>query len=354
MEFVWLRHGVLTSSGCRGTGAVQGGAESERSRSLFVCATDYWRHREAEARSSFRGVCLFVPGREYSRHRDAAVLERFLCQCAKVQGKVVTLVSSTFRRMSKEREQDVFKCRKKDPLSSAGNGRMFEVPARTASYEAKAGEKTTRSSCQTIQRNQRAEGRVPRSSTQTSSFRTVQRVQRAEGRAPRSSTQTIVLSNDPTKVPRKEKSAWEPNEKSKIDYCTSVLMIYNIYRRAICKHGCEHAERCTNSRLSASKTSRLPIEMIRKPGAGESRAYCTLFSLTNKKYSIIVYCTWCYRRQFVLVYPNVASSTDVGWTAYNMYLYSESKPRFKSVHTQYSMMYRGYLVVTLQWQVFRP
>ena len=56
-------------------------------------------------------------------------------------------------------------------------------PPRTASNEAKAGEKTPRSSCQTIQRNQRAEGRVPRSSTQAGSRQSVQRKFQGKGTA---------------------------------------------------------------------------------------------------------------------------------------------------------------------------
>ena len=142
---------------------------------------------------------------------------------------------------------------KKDPLSSAGNGNMFEGPARTASYEAKAGEKTPRSSCQTIQRVQRAEGRAPRSSTQTiMCFQTIQRNFQGKRRVLESRTKS--------------------RRSTIVRACWWFIMC-----RAICKHGVRACGE-TNSRLSASKTSKLPIEMIRNPGAGESWAYCTLFS----------------------------------------------------------------------------
>ena len=63
--------------------------------------------------------------------------------------------------------------------------------------------------------NWRAEGRAPRSWTQLGSCQTVQRNQRAEGRAPRPQLQ-VTGCQSPTKVPSKEKSAWEPSENRQL------------------------------------------------------------------------------------------------------------------------------------------
>ena len=137
---VCLWQGVMTSSGWRGTGAEHGGG-LRWALAEFFCVTEYWRRRDAAIGATFVDA---QKGRENSS----------------------LFLRSTFRQMSKEREQEVIEEKMSEGGSlevRRGTGECFEGPARRASYEGKAREKTPRRSCQTIQRNQRAEGRAPHS-----------------------------------------------------------------------------------------------------------------------------------------------------------------------------------------------
>ena len=142
---------------------------AELSRSLFVSRSSDvigkerdWCGARWRGALSPRGVCLChgvltSPG--------CGIGATFV-NAQKWREKSSLFLRSTFRQMSEEREQEVFeeKMSERGYLEvRRGTGECFEGLARSASYEGKAREKTPRRSCQTIQRNQPAEGRAPRS-----------------------------------------------------------------------------------------------------------------------------------------------------------------------------------------------
>ena len=179
----------------------------ELSRSLFVPrSTDVigmerdWCGAGSRGALSSRGVCLFVPrstdvigmGRDWCgaglagsaelsrslfvpRSHDVIGMRGFWCDffvnAQKWLEKSSLFIRSTFRRICRKKEKKkclMKKCRKKDALCSAGNGRMVWRTSSNGKQRSEGWrENAKETSCQTIQRNQRAEGTAPRSSTQT-------------------------------------------------------------------------------------------------------------------------------------------------------------------------------------------
>ena len=109
---VCLWHGVVTSSGWRGTGAEHGGGEGW-ALAEFVCGTESWRHRDGEGlvRSMVAGRAELSRSLFVARSRDVIGMRHWRDFCVNAQKwreKSSLFVRSTFRQMSKVREQEVF------------------------------------------------------------------------------------------------------------------------------------------------------------------------------------------------------------------------------------------------------
>ena len=104
---VCLWHGVVTSSGWRGTGAEHGGGEGW-ALAEFVCGTESWRHRDGEGlvRSMVAGRAELSRSLFVARSTDVIGMRHWCDFC--VNAQKWREKSSTFRQMSKEREQEVF------------------------------------------------------------------------------------------------------------------------------------------------------------------------------------------------------------------------------------------------------
>ena len=132
-------------SGWRGTGAEHGGGEGW-ALAEFVCGTESWRHRDGErlVRSMVAGRAELSRSLFVARIHDVIGMRHWRDFCVNTQKgreKASLFLRSTFRQMSKEREQEVFEEKhvgKRIPWVRRGTGECFEGLARRASYEGNA------------------------------------------------------------------------------------------------------------------------------------------------------------------------------------------------------------------------